>query len=146
VLEKLPPDVRVEDYGIRSLHLAYELMEGRYDTTILVDTLSRGRPPGTLFVMEPDLKSFHGRGAADAHTMSPAAVLGYLSSLGGAPGRVLVVGCEPASLEEGMGLSPAVESAVPEAVKLVLEWIERESKGASDVSGDPRPNRATVSG
>lgn len=144
--EKLPGNVRVEDYGIRSVHLAYELMEGRYDTAILVDALSRGQPPGTLFVMEPDLKSFDGREAADAHTMSPAAVLGYLQSLGGTCGRVLVVGCEPASVEEGMGLSPAVESAVPAAVNLVLEWIERESKGASDVSGDSRPDRATVSG
>src|SRR5687768_5994190 len=43
----LPPDVRVMDIGIRSVHLAYELLEADYDTTILVDAVCRGGDPGT---------------------------------------------------------------------------------------------------
>lgn len=35
--EKLPGWVRVEDYGIRGVHLAYELAGGDYDTVVLVD-------------------------------------------------------------------------------------------------------------
>ena len=33
----LPDSVDVADYGIRGVHLAYELLDGRYDTVILVD-------------------------------------------------------------------------------------------------------------
>jgi len=36
---------------------------------------------------------------------------------------VLVVGCEPESLEEGMGLSPAVAAAVAPAVDTVIELV-----------------------
>lgn len=144
--EPLPEGVRVADFGIRSIHLAYELLDGAYDTTILVDTLSRGEPAGTLCVMEPDLSSFDGRESADAHTISPSSVIGLLQRLGGKPGRFLVVGCEPASLEEGMELSAEVAGALDEAMKLVRELIERERKEVFDVSGDTRPDRAAVSG
>jgi hydrogenase maturation protease len=42
--------------------------------------------------------------------------------------KILLVGCEPASFggEEGrMGLSPTVEAAVDEAVKMVQSVVER---------------------
>ena len=47
--ETLPDWVRVADYGIRSLHLAYELLGGEYTTTVLVDATSRGGAPGTVY-------------------------------------------------------------------------------------------------
>jgi len=38
---------------------------------------------------------------------------------------VIVIGCEPAEVEDfGIGLSPAVEAAVETAVKLVGDTIE----------------------
>jgi hydrogenase maturation protease len=133
--EPIPEGVRVADYGIRGLHLAYDLLDGGYDTTVLVDATARGGPPGTVYLIEPDLA--HGgdcRATPDPHGMHPEAVLTALASLGGTPGRVLVVGCEPASTEEGIGLSPAVEGAVPEAVRLVRELIQ---KAGAPVSASP---------
>jgi hydrogenase maturation protease len=50
--------------------------------------------------------------------MSPGVVLGMLAGLGGSVDRVVVVGCEPATLDEGIGLSPAVAAAVEPAVEL----------------------------
>ena len=41
--------------------------------------------------------------------MNPVVVLDLLAGLGGTVDRVLVVGCEPASLDEGIGLSAPVE-------------------------------------
>lgn len=141
----VPSGVRVVDFGIRSLHLAYELLEGDYDLTLLVDATQRGGAPGTLYVIEPDLDSI-GAAAADAHTMTPEAVFASLRALGGTPGRVLVVGCEPVSVDEGMGLSAEVSAAVGEGVKLVLELLAREcTEGESHVPGDSRPDRAVVS-
>ena len=142
--ERLPPQARVADFGIRSLHLAYELLDGGYDLTVLIDAVSRGNAPGTVYLIEPRFDE--AAPAADAHTMNPDAVLAALRALGGVPGRVLLVGCEPASMEEGMGLSPQVAAAVDEAVELIHGLLARElAKGELDVSGDPSANRAVVS-
>lgn len=122
----MPDGVRVEDYGIRGVHLAYELLEG-YDLVVLVDALGRGEPPGTVFVLEPDV-DFDDVPPLDSHQMDPRAVLGMVGEMGGEVGRVLVVGCEPADITEGIGLSPPVAAAVDGAADLVQELIsERES-------------------
>jgi hydrogenase maturation protease len=120
--EPQPAGVRVVDFGIRGLHLAYELLDG-YDTTVLVDATPRGGAPGELRLIEADLPraatsdELVARGAVlDAHAMTPDAVLALLATLGGAPGRVLVLGCEPAVIREGMGLSPPVAAAVDVAL------------------------------
>ncbi|MGI9145569.1 MAG: hydrogenase maturation protease [Chloroflexota bacterium] len=124
----LPEGVKVADFGIRGVHLAYELCDD-YDTAILVDAAPRGGQPGTLYVIEPDRldtsdSATAERGALlDAHGMQPEAVLGLLNVLGGHVRQVYVVGCEPSSIEERMGLSEPVEQAVDEAVRVVHELL-----------------------
>ena len=121
--EKFPPGVEVEDYGIRGMHLAFQLLEG-YDTLVLIDAVNRGERPGTIFVIEPDLDHEPVNPATDAHSMNPEAVLSTLAGLGGRVGRVLVVGCEPADLVERIGLSEVVSGAVDEAVSVVRKLID----------------------
>ncbi|HVL27486.1 MAG TPA: hydrogenase maturation protease [Acidimicrobiales bacterium] len=118
------PDVRVVDVGIRGLHLAYELLDG-YDLLVLVDTARRGEEPGTITVMEVDPAS-PGQAVPDAHDMDPAHMLAVLADMGGSVGRMLVVGCEPADVGEGIGLSPPVAGAVEAAVAVVQELVEQE--------------------
>ncbi|GAA3936094.1 hydrogenase maturation protease [Actinomadura viridis] len=134
----LPPGVDVVDYGIRGLHLAYGLLDGRHDTLIMVDAVPLDGPPGSLAVLEVDDPSAEpaapagseegGAGgpsgeahvAVDGHGMDPQTVLRLLRQLGGGGvERVLVVGCRPAVVEERMGLSEPVRAAVDEAVGLV---------------------------
>jgi hydrogenase maturation protease len=126
---QLPPEVRVADFGIRGVHLAFELLEHPDDTTILVDLTPRGGEPGTVYLIEPDLNALSdmATGPADAHSMTPEAVFALLRSMGGTLRRVWIIGCEPESTEESMGLSQPVEQAVDEAVTLILEVLERES-------------------
>jgi hydrogenase maturation protease len=124
----LPDQVDVADYGIRGVHLAYDLLDGRHDVLVLVDALPLREPPGTLAVLDVDVDDpawtlrpadaleFP---AADGHGMDPESVLRLLRSLGGQIGKVVVVGCQPAAVEERMGLSEPVERAVAEAVGLV---------------------------
>jgi hydrogenase maturation protease len=121
----LPDWVKVEDFGIRGLHLAYTLLDGGYATTILVDASPRGHAPGTVYLIEPDLSASSEPQIADAHGMHPEAVLQMLASLGGVPGRVLVVGCEPASIAEEIGLTDAIAHAVDEAIELIVELVTR---------------------
>jgi hydrogenase maturation protease len=124
---ELPMGVKVADFGIRGMDLAYELQED-YDAAILVDAVPRGQAPGTLYVIEPDLEG--AEPVLDAHAMDPARVLGLARTLGTLPGRVLVVGCEPStamSLEDEelvMGLSPPVQAAMEAAVALVESVLE----------------------
>jgi hydrogenase maturation protease len=125
----LPDGVRVEDYGIRGMHLAYDLLGG-YDALVLVDAVPMGELPGTLAVIEPEPSAPYpstaqdgAMPAVDAHTMSPDVVLATLTRLGGSLNRTIIVGCQPGYLGEGIGLSPAVEGAVAAAVDLCLEVV-----------------------
>jgi hydrogenase maturation protease len=126
----LPEGVRVADFGIRGVHLAFDLLEHPDDTTVFVDITPRGGEPGTVYLIEPDLAALadQATGPADAHSMTPDAVFALLRSLGGTPRHVWIVGCEPLSTEEEMGLSPPVEQAVDEAVTLILDLIAREGR------------------
>jgi hydrogenase maturation protease len=123
-------DVRLVDFGIRGLDLTYALLDAP-ELTILVDAVSRGGKPGTLYTIEPDLESLGdlaGR-TADAHSMDPVRVLRTVKALGGKLGRILLVGCEPGDLgdETGlMGLTQAVRDAVEQAATVVEFLIERE--------------------
>jgi hydrogenase maturation protease len=130
----LPEGVKVVDFGIRSYDLAYALMND-WDLVILVDALPCEGKPGTLYIMEPELPSDGDTASLDAHTMNPVAVLQVVSALGGRVGRMLVVGCEPASVEPDdsgdMGLSAPVSAAVDEAVRVVEDLIVRERSHAT---------------
>jgi hydrogenase maturation protease len=117
-----PPGVQVRDYGIRGVHLAYELLDG-YDLFVLVDAAPRGEAPGTVTVLEVDLPGPDALPVIDAHSLTPDAIFGLLSSLGGHPGRSLVVACEPAEVDAGMGLSDPVREALPHAVRVVEELV-----------------------
>jgi len=129
----VPDHVRVEDIGIRGVHLAYELLDG-YDILILVDALPRGEEPATLTVLEPDRAQLTGL-PMDAHTMDPGTVLATLDRLGGTVGRILVVGCEPLAVDEGLGLSEPVAAAIDAAADLVLELVTQAPALAGEKGG-----------
>jgi hydrogenase maturation protease len=126
---ELPEGVRVVDYGIRSFDLAYALMDD-HDVVILVDATQQGRQPGTVYLIEPDLRAIEAMAQEDvnAHSMNPVRVLQLLESLGGGiSGQLYLLGCEPEVLEteDGyLGLSKTVEAAVPHAINMILSFID----------------------
>jgi hydrogenase maturation protease len=124
----VPPGVQVRDFGIRGVHLVYELLDG-CDLFVLVDAAARGDEPGTVTVLEADLPEPSPDAVAqpvmDAHSLTPDSIFAMLSALGGHPGRSLVVACEPADVSPGMGLSGPVREALPHAVRAVEEILTR---------------------
>src|SRR4029450_7034926 len=104
--ESLPEGVAVEDFGIRGVHLAYQLLDG-YDALILIDAVARGGAPGTLYVIEPDLDALPSPSPADAHGLEPQAVLGMVKQLGGSIDRVRIIGRGVGGVGEGRGGSEA---------------------------------------
>ncbi|MFH9247301.1 hydrogenase maturation protease [Streptomyces lydicus] len=125
----LPEGVEVVDAGVRGIHLAYQMLDG-YHTVLLVDATARGTEPGTLHLLDAtDPAVTRPRDTAlDGHHMTPDAVLALLDTLsagtgGRRPRRVMVLGCEPADLAEGIGLSRPVEAAVDEAVRMIRQLV-----------------------
>lgn len=118
----LPDGVRVEDFGIRGVHLAYELLEG-YSSAVLIDVLDLHEEPGTVAVVKPEPCEEDEPGALDAHSMNPNVVLGTLAQLGGSTDRIYVLGCQPECLDEGIGLSRPVAEAVDGAVELCSQLV-----------------------
>jgi hydrogenase maturation protease len=135
---ELPQGVEVTDFGIRGIHLAYQLLDA-YDGLVVVDAVRRGDPPGTLSVIEVDpaavARSSPASPGVDAHGLDPESVLRTLAHLGGTVGSVRVVGCEAEQLREEIGLSPAVTQAVPAAVGLVVEVATYLSLHAAEACG-----------
>jgi hydrogenase maturation protease len=118
------PRVRVADYGIRGMHLAYDLLDG-CDALVLVDALPNGGAPGTIHVIEADHERLTAAVGLDAHAMDPAAVFASLAALGGTPPYTIVIGCEVDNVDEGMGLSTAVSAAVLLAVAAIEDVVGR---------------------
>jgi hydrogenase maturation protease len=125
---QLPDGVAVMDAGTGGLDLAYEVMRG-YDALVVLDVSRQGGEPGTLYLMEAEEESVDGGIEDDEvinpHAMDPHTVLRFVKSIGAWPGRVVVIACEPADVEEmGWGLSEQVKEAVDRAVKLVVETVD----------------------
>jgi hydrogenase maturation protease len=116
------PTVRAADYGIRGVHLAYDLLE-EYDALVLIDALPDRGAPGTLHVFQADHETLSAAAGLDAHAMDPAAVFASLKALGGRPPDTVVIGCEVACVDAGIGLSDAVAAAVPDAVRRVMDVV-----------------------
>ena len=122
------PGVQVVDYGIRGMHLAYDLLSG-VDALVLVDTVppdAHHAEPGSIRILRVGAEDLAEAGPLDPHGMDPAAVLNRLRSLGGALPPTYVVGCVPADTTEGIGLSPAVAAAVPKAIAAVVTLVEED--------------------
>ncbi len=124
--QAMPDGVKVEDFGIRGVHLAYELLDG-YDALVLIDALPMREAPGTVAVIEPEISPVardEPVALVEAHSMSPAVVLGMVEALGATLGRVLIVGCQPGVVDEGIGLSEPVVAAIEVGVEAVMDVLE----------------------
>lgn len=130
----VPAGVEVRDFGIRGVHLIYELLNG-CDLFVLIDAAPRGEAPGTVSVLEVELpEPDPSRTIMDAHSLAPDDIFALLASLGGHPGRSLVVACEPADVSPGMGLSEPVEQALPHAVRTVQDILAETGQAQAQQS------------
>ena len=135
--QPLPENVRVIDFGIRGFDLATALLEP-HDIVLIVDCLIQGEQPGALRVFDsqrdltvplllPGYRPLW-------HSIDPATALNLAHSLGGRPGRVIVVGCEPGRSGEPavpqIGMTQAVQAAVHDAVRLIVSLVTQLNQRA----------------
>jgi len=105
------------------------------EVTILVDATPRGGAAGALYVIEPDLNELDAPNSEetmiDMHGLNPMKALSLVKAMGGEFKRILLVGCEPATIgadEEQMGLSKPVRASVDEAVALIESLISEHAR------------------
>jgi hydrogenase maturation protease len=133
----LPAGVEVADVGIRSVHLAFDLLDG-CDLLVLADAATRGEAPGTVTVVELDPDGARPDEAApaapllDPHDLGPDALLGLLGSLGARIGRIVGVLCEPERTVPGIGLSPPVAAAVRPAAEMIERLVAGEAAAPTE--------------
>jgi hydrogenase maturation protease len=122
LLTDLPEGAEVIETGIGGVALLQELMSG-CNGLILIDAVERGAPPGTVFLITPEI--LDGEHVPDVHLANPDRVLSMAKTMGVLPDRVMIVGCQPAdNMEElDQGLSPEVQRALAIAVKKIEETV-----------------------
>jgi len=127
--ESLGDDVDTLEVGTGGMHLAHQLLS-RYDRAVIVDAMTRGEPPGTLYVLE--IADVEPETRIDMHLALPARALGVAKALGVLPSTVLMVGCEPAVVDElTLELSPGVARAVEPAVRRIVQLVRGDDGAAS---------------
>jgi len=119
---ELPDEVECADIGTPGLDLVPH-MAGRR-AVILVDAVAAAGPPGTVRVWDRErIASAAVTGRLSPHDPGLAETLAALEFSGEAPEVLHVVGIVPAETGTGLGLSPAVREAVPEAVETVVRLL-----------------------
>ncbi len=127
--------------GIGGIHLVHELMAG-YDALIVVDTVDRGRPPGTVMVIEAEVIDVEPMPVeqrhdllADMHLATPERALMVARAVGVLPERTIIVGCQPVEIETlGIGLTHQVTSAVDAAVAEIHRCLDEIGGGTVNVA------------
>lgn len=136
IKQGVPDGVRVVETGIGGIHLVQELMVPT-GALIVVDAVDRGRPPGTVFVMRPDVRDVTALPAAqrrdelaDMHYATPERTFMLAGALGVLPAESWIVGCQPEDADRlGEGLSEPVTAAIDTAiceVRRLLATLESE--------------------
>jgi hydrogenase maturation protease len=107
-------DVELMEVGTAGIRLAQELLTP-YERLIIVDAMTRGGPPGRVYVTE--VQGVESAGDVDMHVAVPSRALAVAKALGGLPREVFIVGCEPAEVDElTTDLTPEVRAAVETAL------------------------------
>lgn len=122
---RLPEGVRVVETGIGGIALIHELADG-FDVLVVADAVDRGRAPGTIMIIEPEVVDVgllspleRHDFLADMHVATPERVFMLAQALGTLPPRVILVGCQPVdatSVDDSMSapVAAAVDAAVDE--------------------------------
>lgn len=124
--------VELLDVGTGGLRLAQELLDG-YDRVIVVDAMTRGGEPGTVYLLA--VEEVGAVGSVDMHLALPSRALAVARALGALPGDVWLVGCEPAVVDDlAIGLSAAVEPAVERAVLEIRRLVASGAGARADAA------------
>jgi hydrogenase maturation protease len=118
----MPPEVQVVEGGTDGFGLINVITEA--DRMILIDAVRGGGQPGSIYRFEiEDCPPYPDMFKTSVHQISILEVINLSSLIGSTP-RTTIIGIEPACMEMGMELSPAVEAKVPRVIQMIKEEVE----------------------
>ncbi len=125
-----PSSVKVMEIGSGGIHLVQQLFD-QYDVLILLDIVKWGGAAGTIHFKEVEVMDVAQLPAderneflADMHYINPLKALMMAKALKVLPKQVLFLGCQSEEHEEiGIGVSAAVEAALPLAYTIIKDWV-----------------------
>lgn len=92
---------------------------------LILDALDAGRAPGAVMELAREEIPLFARLKLSWHQLSFREVLEFAAVRGGLPGRLRLVGAQPADISAGVGLSGEIEAVLPEIVDRALGILER---------------------
>lgn len=120
---ELPDGVVVVEGGTTGLGLI-GLMEG-YERVIIVDAADMGHPPGRVVRFTPlEVQLKTAEAPLSLHQIGLEEVLALAEALEVAPAELVIIGIQPSQVEVGAGLSPEVERAIPQIIRIILDELD----------------------
>lgn len=120
---ELPAGVEVIDGGTAGMELLGPLTG--VDLLVVLDAVKAGRPAGELVTLTGSDVPVFFRSKLSPHQISICDVLAGLEFSGEAPKDIVLVGCEPESLELGLEMTPTVAARVPEMVGIAISELAK---------------------
>lgn len=123
--ERIPPDVRIIEQNMDGIALMESWKD--VDFVIVIDAVRSGSKPGTVLRLDPfkqpiPIEHF----GQSSHTLGLAQAIKLAGLFDSLPSTLIVYGVEGKDFGAGMGLSPEVQQAVEEVVRLVLRDIQSD--------------------
>ena len=138
--------VEVLELGTPGLALLHVVRNRR--KVVLVDCALMGEPPGAIRRFTPDeVRSAEPPGGLSLHRQDALATLELARRLGEAPDEVIIFGIQPARVEPGEGLSPALEARLEDYLDAIAAELpgrrptEPTAEAAEDAENDPTARR-----
>jgi hydrogenase maturation protease len=125
---RVPEGVDILDGGTCGMDLL-DVIAGR-DRLILVDAVETGGPAGTVIRLEDDEIPTVLRTKSSPHQLGLQDVLALLRLLDASPAHVTVIGVQPASLDIGLELTPAIAARLDEMADMVMNELAALGPGA----------------
>jgi len=114
----------IEDLGTPTIELPAHV--AGLDAVVFIDAVAAAVPPGSIIVYSREEILAHPPGLrVGPHDPSLRETLLTLDLIGNGPRHVVLVGIVAESAKMGLGLTPAVAAAIPDAAAQVLAELER---------------------
>lgn len=120
---RFPQEVEILDGGTLGLDLLPYVESA--DRLLIVDAVQMDAPPGTVVRLEGDEVPAVLNLKYSPHQAGVSDLLAAARLLGRSPAEVVLLGVQPASLEVGLELSPAVAAQMEFLVRTVLAELQR---------------------
>jgi hydrogenase maturation protease len=116
-----PDTVQLLDGGTMGLDLLH-CLEG-IDRLLVIDAVDARQPPGTFIrLVNDEIPTFLGRGISP-HQLGLSDILSVAQLCNILPPQIVLLGVQPASVDTGLELSPAIAAQVDMLVEAVLHEL-----------------------